>query len=1052
MLLSSADDDDQRRKFIERAAHERKERERLRKNIELARRLQCVCRGHLTRRAFRERIRSEVDSKLTHFVDAEENGKPAVVNSDILNLTSLLLRFATFEDDLERVRMICRYMVVSLEVNSSSRSFVALFLSKRHLRKANQVVSQFFVTLPSWMLKLDAGKMSEVNTVSLFVRFLVGYGTCDGWSLVKSMPSVAAVLNEMCAKVCSGMLHSNAYVDLSKVINRFVSRSQSSGSDAISLLFAVLFNPVRNSKYGTFEMTLFVRNVFVTPGLLTYLPNTALGVLISEGVFQHTLCILASQEISKELNGTEALALLANMIHLWYLNQKEVIEHLLDWAAVMNTLLARCREFTIGAKKKTHFHPILGWYSQRLDPSIEYMIGPINHQLSFLWTKNMVHCLFGSILQGANSGSPSSSPNTEAPASSLGSDVTSSIQKLWKKFSMRDNPVTYGGKSIPPVSMTAVICQLYQNALLTLVNIQTDLLSGLCREDYLLPLLWSSISSSSQDSGLTFHLNLLASDRAQTLPHFAPLMLFADTAASVISILDEEEMYERGTPFSLSQLSSIAKFANVFCFRAVWNDLFDYKTPGKSPLFDAIYQLCMTLYNRDSRRSFTQHSKFWHAPDVKSTWLISEFERKSDRGVHLMTNMPHLVPLKERMVLFRKLVTADKDANDVPSTMITVERQRLVEDGYRLLASLSPQALKATIRVKFINYQGLDEAGIDQDGVFKEFLELTLKKVFDPSLNLFKSTTNRQLYPSPTSNVHEDHLALFQFVGRMLAKAVYEGIVVDVQLAAVLLATVLQRRLCAFDELSLLDADLYKSLTYVKHYKDSDDVSDLALTFSTTEDYLGQLKTVDLIPGGRFITVSNENKIVYIHKMAQYRVFSQTKEQCRWFVSGFQSVMNASWIGLFAPHELQILISGQSADIDLIDLRKNVQYYGGFHNNHRLIKWLWQILEQDFSAQERQLFVKFVTSCSRGPLLGFSTLEPPFSIRCVEVSDDQDQGDTLASVVRGFLAIKKRQPSSRLPTASTCFNLLKLPNYNKRSTLLQKLRYAIHSETGFELS
>lgn len=34
--------------------------------------------------------------------------------------------------------------------------------------------------------------------------------------------------------------------------------------------------------------------------------------------------------------------------------------------------------------------------------------------------------------------------------------------------------------------------------------------------------------------------------------------------------------------------------------------------------------------------------------------------------------------------------------------------------------------------------QGLDEAGIDQDGVFKEFLEETISTVFNPSLNLFK--------------------------------------------------------------------------------------------------------------------------------------------------------------------------------------------------------------------------------------------------------------------------------------------------------------------------
>lgn len=76
------------------------------------------------------------------------------------------------------------------------------------------------------------------------------------------------------------------------------------------------------------------------------------------------------------------------------------------------------------------------------------------------------------------------------------------------------------------------------------------------------------------------------------------------------------------------------------------------------------------------------------------------------------------------------------------------------------------------------------------------------------------------------------------------------------------------------------------------------------------------------------------------------------------------------------------------------------------------------------------IYRRFVTSCSRPPLLGFAYLEPPFSIRCVETSDDNDQGDTLGSVVRGFLAIRgKKHPNVRLPTASTCFNLLKLPNY-----------------------
>jgi len=128
-----------------------------------------------------------------------------------------------------------------------------------------------------------------------------------------------------------------------------------------------------------------------------------------------------------------------------------------------------------------------------------------------------------------------------------------------------------------------------------------------------------------------------------------------------------------------------------------------------------------------------------------------------------------------------------------------------------------------------------------------------------------------------------------------------------------------------------------------------------------------------------------------------------------------------------------------------------------------------------------EYFVQFVTSCSKPPLLGFMNLDPPFSIRCVEVSDDDDVGDTIGmsnhtrrdlnakrtfaefteqlhilsligSVLRGFLTIGKKDPVGRLPTSSTCFNLLKLPNYQRKSTLREKTRYAITANVGFELS
>lgn len=127
--------------------------------------------------------------------------------------------------------------------------------------------------------------------------------------------------------------------------------------------------------------------------------------------------------------------------------------------------------------------------------------------------------------------------------------------------------------------------------------------------------------------------------------------------------------------------------------------------------------------------------------------------------------------------------------------------------------------------MRFINQQGLDEAGIDQDGVFKEFLEETIKRVFDPSLNLFKTTSDQRLYPSPTSFIssQDNHLQLFEFVGRMLGKAVYEGIVVDVPFASFFLSQLLgqtqQALYSCMDELPSLDTELYRSLTFIKHYQ-----------------------------------------------------------------------------------------------------------------------------------------------------------------------------------------------------------------------------------------
>ncbi len=54
--------------------------------------------------------------------------------------------------------------------------------------------------------------------------------------------------------------------------------------------------------------------------------------------------------------------------------------------------------------------------------------------------------------------------------------------------------------------------------------------------------------------------------------------------------------------------------------------------------------------------------------------------------------------------------------------------------------------------------------------------------------------------------------------------------------------------------------------------------------------------------------------------------------------------------------------------------------------------------------------------------------------------------------MKGFFSIRSPHSSEKLPSASTCFNLLKLPNYRKKAILREKLIYAISAHAGFELS
>ena len=78
-------------------------------------------------------------------------------------------------------------------------------------------------------------------------------------------------------------------------------------------------------------------------------------------------------------------------------------------------------------------------------------------------------------------------------------------------------------------------------------------------------------------------------------------------------------------------------------------------------------------------------------------------------------------------------------------------------------------------------------------------------------------------------------------------------------------------------------------------------MEELCLNFSIDRSFNGQTSTVDLIPNGSEIPVTMENRIRYVHVLANYRLNVEMSLPSRAFLSGFRNLIPTGWIRLFSP-------------------------------------------------------------------------------------------------------------------------------------------------------
>ncbi|KAK8146944.1 NEDD4 E3 ubiquitin-protein ligase [Beauveria asiatica] len=351
---------------------------------------------------------------------------------------------------------------------------------------------------------------------------------------------------------------------------------------------------------------------------------------------------------------------------------------------------------------------------------------------------------------------------------------------------------------------------------------------------------------------------------------------------------------------------------------------------------------------------------------------------------------------------------------------VKVRRSHIFEDSFAEITRQSATDLKKRLMIKFDG-----EEGLDYGGVSREFFFLLSHEMFNPFYCLFEYSAhdNYTLQINPHSGINPEHLNYFKFIGRVVGLAIFHRRFLDAFFIGALYKMVLGKAVSLAD-MEGVDADFHRSLQWMLDNDISGGI--LEQTFSTEDERFGVLTTEDLIPDGRNIDVTNENKKQYVDLMVKWRIEKRIAEQFQAFKEGFHELIPIDLINVFDERELELLIGG-IAEIDVDDWKKHTDYRG-YTESDEVIQNFWKTV-RSWDGEQKSRLLQFTTGTSRIPVNGFKDLQG---------SDGP----------RRF-TIEKAGELVNLPKAHTCFNRIDLPPYKDMDTLTQKLTIAVEETMGF---
>ena len=175
----------------------------------------------------------------------------------------------------------------------------------------------------------------------------------------------------------------------------------------------------------------------------------------------------------------------------------------------------------------------------------------------------------------------------------------------------------------------------------------------------------------------------------------------------------------------------------------------------------------------------------------------------------------------------------------------------------------------------------------------------------------------------------------------------------------------------------------------------------------------------------------SEKNTLNTELLIKWRTDLGTKEAMDEICAGFGDVLPIELVKkYFDAKELELALCG-IADLDITDWKKNTEYRNNYTAEHKSVKLFWEVLDKDFTNDERLKLLQFVTGSTSLPFEGFRGLRGPNGKKPFCIQKWGEIGD--------------------LPRSHTCFNRIDLPAYTSRKQMKSKLLYAINETEGFAI-